>query len=156
MASKDQIVLVNRGWVASPDDSTVKPIIDVKSDEIELAAEIHVPSIKPLQNTRTIEEPTWPLVIRQINLQQWQSFFDKPLFPYIVRLDENNPNVLQRHWIRPLIDPGKNTSYAFQWFAMASVLAIVVIFLSTGLRESFFNRGIQSLNIEAPPLLSCL
>jgi cytochrome oxidase assembly protein ShyY1 len=74
---------------------------------------------------------TWPLVIRYLNMDELAPEFQAPLFPYVVRLAENQPGVLIRHWPVVLVDSGRNFTYALQWFAMAIAVIAVSLVLSS-------------------------
>ena len=61
------------------------------------------------------------------------SYFDSPLFPYVIRLGVDQPGVLVRHWPAVTSNTSQNFSYALQWFSMAIALLMVSLILSSNI-----------------------
>ena len=55
------------------------------------------------------------------------------IFPYPVRLNEDQPGVLIRHWTAVTANSNANISYAIQWFVFASAIVIVSLFTSSNI-----------------------
>ena len=62
-----------------------------------------------------------------------ESIFAEPLFPYLVRLTEEQPGMLVRHWPETTVDIDTHLSYALQWFTFAVMIAIAALFASSNL-----------------------
>lgn len=115
-------VLVSRGWVS--------PTIAQHPDQLPLlqgSQTIKGNAFIPAADTRmnNIQNPSWPLQIRFQNISELEALLQKPLFPFVVRLAEDSPGVLIRHWPYVMPDTVQHISYAIQWFAMAAAVLIL-------------------------------
>jgi surfeit locus 1 family protein len=129
----DLIVMVSRGWSGISDYQELAGALPQIEGSIMLEGQIYVPTPKQASLTNAIDEVKWPLVIRYLNMDELAPHFQSPLFPYVVRLAENQPGVLVRHWPVVLVDSGRNFSYALQWLAMAIAVIAVSLILSSNL-----------------------
>ncbi len=125
------IVMVSRGWSGiSNYDELVSSLPEI-GGPLLLEGQIYVPTVKQAAQKNIAHEVTWPLVIRYLNMDELAPEFQSELFPYVVRLAENQPGVLIRHWPVVLVDSGRNFTYALQWFAMAIAVIAVSLILSS-------------------------
>ncbi len=134
--SSDKIVLVSRGWIPSKADIRELPgIVPIKGLQ-QLLGEIHVPPSNQFFLPQKIDQPpNWPLRLHHLDISVILQLFNKPVFPFVVRLDKNNPGVLERHWQITQLKPMNSISYAIQWFVMALFLIIVSFIKSSNIRE---------------------
>jgi cytochrome oxidase assembly protein ShyY1 len=95
-------------------------------------AEIYVPLGKPFLLAEQVMADNWPKVIQAAEVEKMAVSLGQQLFPYIVRLKENNSGVYQRHWQVVNVPVHKHTGYAVQWFVMAIVLLGLYIFTGLG------------------------
>ena len=134
--SSDQIVLVSRGWAAADFGSNQLPIIELVTGVQQLVGEIHVPPSHSFFLPQKIDEPpNWPLRLHHFDIDDINRLFNRPVLPFVIRLDGNNPGVLKRHWPTIRSKPENSTSYAIQWFGMALVLIVITIVKSTNILE---------------------
>jgi cytochrome oxidase assembly protein ShyY1 len=129
----DLIVMVSRGWSGINDYKALVSSLPRIEGPLLLEGQIYVPTAQQASQTNIVQEVTWPLVTRYLNMDELQPWFQSTLFPYVVRLAENQPGVLIRHWPVVLVDSGRNFSYALQWFAMAIAVIAVSLILSSNL-----------------------
>lgn len=122
VAGEQRWVLISRGWVPESKDPENIPALSGKQ---ELVGEIFLPNKKSFLLAPTFEQSTWPIKLHHFNFDSISEAYDGNIFPFIIRLDATSPGVLQRHWQTKVLNPGTNTSYALQWFAMA-LLALVI------------------------------
>ena len=90
-----------------------------------------------IDKTNDINEVSWPLLIRYLNTIELKPHFEASIFPYVVRLSENQNGVLVRHWPTVIVDTSRNYSYALQWFALAIAVVAVALILSSNLINKF-------------------
>ena len=57
----------------------------------------------------------------------------EPVFPFEVRLTENQAGVLVRHWPAVQVDVNQHLFYAMQWFLFATIVAIAGLLASSNL-----------------------
>lgn len=116
-------VLVERGWVPSPDAYSVN---------LDSLAEPDTAEVKGLLLTVTAAQPpttldtTWPVHIASDDPSRLAMSFPYPLLPWVLRRTEAPPGVPAglRLIPAPVIDNGPHLSYAIQWFSFA-VIAVV-------------------------------
>jgi cytochrome oxidase assembly protein ShyY1 len=125
------IALVSRGWNGTGSYEALAAALPVVEGEVEVQGQIFVPTASMAAKTNGDLDIKWPLVMRYLNTTELAPLFDAPLFPYVIRLAEDQPGVLVRHWPAVMVDAGRNFSYALQWFAMAIAVGIVSLILSS-------------------------
>lgn len=141
--SSDKIVFVNRGWsLANTYDELEEKIEPINGKHI-IEGQVFVPTPKQADRSNEIDlsDVQWPLEIRYLNTLELAHLFSESFFPYEVRLDENQPGVLIRHWPTVAVDTGRNFSYSLQWFSMALALLIVTFILSSNILQILQKRS---------------
>jgi surfeit locus 1 family protein len=120
-------VLVQRGWVFSPDGKTVELASLTEPDSADVRGVlVGVPSLPAV----TVADSAWPRYVRRADPEELQ-----PDYPYALRLlvlrrtelPEHAPPVLRAVQL-PELTEGPHLSYAIQWFAFA-LIALVGSFL---------------------------
>lgn len=130
LADSEQIVLVNRGWIAGDQSRRTLPGIDTPGDVVKLSGDIHVPQGELLMLAEE-QQTGWPRVQQSLDVSILQQAFTAPLFPYAVRLHSNSPGALTPSWMVVNIRPEKHTGYAVQWFAMGFTLILIALLGNT-------------------------
>ena len=141
--SSDKIVFVNRGWFNANTYNELKEQIEPINGKHAIEGQIFVPTPKQAERSNDIDlsDVQWPLEIRYLNTLELAHLFPETFFPYEVRLDENQPGVLIRHWPTMAVDTGRNFSYSLQWFSMAIALLIVTFILSSNILQLLKKRS---------------
>jgi cytochrome oxidase assembly protein ShyY1 len=129
--NSNQTVLISRGWVQGSLDRSELPVLKKVTGLQSLEAEIYVPLGKPFLLAEQIMGQAWPKVIQAIEVDKMAASLSSDVFPYVLRLKEDNPGVYKRHWQVVNVPVHKHTGYAVQWFLMAIVL--VGLYVATGL-----------------------
>ncbi len=117
-------LLVERGWVFSPDGRTVNdPTAFLEPDTAEVTGVLLMPSALP-------ETPggdgSWPRYARSIDWERLAPAYPYRLLSLVLRrttIDDSPPAGMQR-LASPELNSGPHLSYAIQWFAFA-VIALV-------------------------------
>ncbi|MBI2071571.1 MAG: SURF1 family protein [Gemmatimonadetes bacterium] len=135
-----QAILVERGWVPSPDAYTVR------LDTLREADTAWVTGIL-LRVTASREfavpDTTWPMHVPSDDPTKLARRYPYPLLPWVLRRTEgagaSAPGL--RPIPVPVIDNGPHLSYAIQWFAFATIAAVgsVLLFIrerGNGKRET--------------------
>lgn len=127
-ANKDTAVLVNRGWIYSPDGMTADTRPWHEADTLNGAGFVET---FPTKGPFAPPNPARPRSFRRLDRAQLQKAFPYPIANYYVVLTDSaqSSNVPPRVEPAPL-DEGPHMLYAIQWFSFA-VISIVglVIFL---------------------------
>ncbi|MDP9201240.1 MAG: SURF1 family protein [Gemmatimonadota bacterium] len=127
-ARKDTAVLVNRGWVYSPDGMTVDTKPWHEADTLNGAGFVET---FPTQGPFAPPNPDRPRSFRRLSRAELQKVFPYPIANYYVVLTDSSvsPSVPPRVELAP-IDEGPHRNYAIQWFSFAAISIIgLVIFL---------------------------
>ena len=136
LAATGQLVLVERGWISGigvdADNLNLRPV----DGPLRAGAQIHVPPSDAKVPPGEMDPSNWPLRVRGLELDALAEVFAEELFPFSVRLTEDQPGVLVRHWPAASADSAgytRNLSYALQWFAAAFAVLLVGLLASSNL-----------------------
>lgn len=136
----NELVLVSRGWTPAADYAVIRERLPEITGPQSLTGQIYVPGAREAARENPDFEPRWPLELRHLNMAQIEPLFEQTLFPYVVRLNEDQPGVLTRHWPEVIVDTSRNFSYALQWFSMAIAVLIVSLILCSNLLQLMNKR----------------
>jgi surfeit locus 1 family protein len=116
---KDTIVLVNRGWVYSPDGITVDTQPWREADTLNGTGYIETfPTKGPFEPPN----PARPRSFRRLNRADVQKVFPYPIANYYVVLtDSAESSSVPPRVEAPPLDEGSHRNYAIQWFAFAAI-----------------------------------
>ena len=114
----DTAVLVNRGWVYSPDGSTVDRMRWREGDSTTLTGyvELYAP------DAGVTASASDPRIVRRVSRQEIAAKIPYPVAPYYL-VATGGPNSSTRPARReiPVLDDGPHRSYAVQWFCFAAI-----------------------------------
>ena len=116
----DTAVLVNRGWVYSPNGASVDRSRWRERDSGTV--EGYIEQYAPDAGTTASADP-W--IIRRVSRQELASRIPYPLSPYYLIATGDTADVT--HPVRramPVLDDGPHRSYAVQWFAFAAIALV--------------------------------
>jgi surfeit locus 1 family protein len=130
LQNSNRIVLVDRGWItiASGSQLNFGPVVGVR----QLTGQIHLRSSSSGSDERP-DASSWPVQIRRLDVDVISEILGEDLFPYSVRLNEDQPGVLIRHWTAVTANSSANISYAIQWFVFAAAIIIVSLLASSNI-----------------------
>ena len=125
---RDTAVLINRGWVYSPDGMTVDTKPWQEADTLNGRGYIETfPTKGPFEPPN----PARPRSFRRLNRTDLEKVFPYPIANYYVVLTDSSASssVPPRVELPPL-DEGPHRNYAIQWFSFAAISIIgLVLFL---------------------------
>ncbi len=132
----EKTIYVNRGWIPLGKNRESLPVIKNISGMVTVTGLIGIPPNNPYVPDQVIETTgKWPMRILAIDIPQLAKATKQDLYPFIVLLDQKDPNGFARDWTPTISSPHKNLAYAIQWFAMAIVTFILYIVLSIRRKE---------------------
>lgn len=117
-AAEQGWVLVNLGWIAAPAYREQIPVLPEHHGELKISGVIAPPSAL-LELKAEPLGADWPLRVQNLHLEQLGSVMERPLKPWILQIDPDNPVALQQTWTPVVIGPQKHYAYAAQWFLLA-------------------------------------
>ncbi|MFN3586238.1 MAG: SURF1 family protein [Moraxellaceae bacterium] len=127
-------ILVNRGWVPVTADMQALPTVPAASSD-EVRGTIARPSA--FFTVGTPDYRRLPLRVPRLDMAQIAAALGVELRPFVIRLDAAAPDGFVREWqptARLGMSPEKHRGYAFQWFALA--VAVLVLLVALNLRRS--------------------
>jgi len=123
-------VLVNRGWIAADRDRSKLPQIATSDEPVVVSGVATTANQKTLElSTEMVAGQVW----ENLDLERYRSATGLAVQPVMILQTEDVKDGLVREWVRPGSGSGKNTGYAFQWFAMA--LAVLIIYLVLSVKQ---------------------
>lgn len=143
MEAGSEAILVQRGWVPRDFESRGHlPALETPLGMVDVAGMIAPPPSKLYE-----PGPSTPGPIRQnIDLAQFQMATGLPLLPVTLQQTGAAGDGLQRDWPAVSLGVEKNRGYAFQWFALSSLIAGLYLWFQV-IRRFFYHTQDPSRNV---------
>ena len=132
LAESETMVLVNRGWLAAEPDRKTIPKLIMSEGSVNIKA-----VVKEIPKTGLLLKELPPELmsdnvyrVQRIDLDELADLTNTKLLPYVVRLSSDSEHGYHRQWRLPGSGEGTHKGYAFQWFAFATALLIIYLFLN--------------------------
>lgn len=129
------LILVSRGWIPAESGavspSTDRPEVPVVTGRQTIQAQVYVPeqTIPPAD----VNDTDWPLRVSRLSGAQAERLLGEAVYPYVLRLEADQPGVQARHWTPPRIETRGHIAYAVQWFGIALLVLIAALFYASNL-----------------------
>jgi len=134
LADSHQTVLVNRGWIKAHKDRHQLPdikILPTLKDIIVVGVVNHFPSVGLILQGADVPSQGWPSIVQIIEAQKMSEKLQRTILGFQVQLAEDQANGYIREWhIVSRMPPEKHIAYAFQWFALAVTLFLLMLWIS--------------------------
>lgn len=150
LGASRRLVLVSRGWTSGILPPNTPPSLRPIDGPVEVTAQLHVPDADQRTIASRIDASQWPLRVRQIEIDVLEELLGEPLFPYLLRLTQDQPGMLVRHWPETYADIGTNLSYALQWFGFAFIVFVVSLLRSSNLIALMRDPEVKSGSRNPP------
>ncbi|KTD65549.1 SURF1 family protein [Legionella spiritensis] len=126
-----QVVLVDRGWVAGSPDRQQLPDVLVPEKSLTISGMSYYPSNKNWVLGEAIEPRNGDrFILEKIDAKLISQVLHKSIYPFIIRLDEQAMYGYVRQWAVIAMSPERHYGYALQWFAMAFTVLLIYIVLT--------------------------
>lgn len=117
-----KLLLIDRGWVLKNNPVTAPTGEQRITGYIKLLNEYRF-----ILGKNILEPNTKPLTMQKIDIDELSHITGESYFPYILRLDPNEPHGFARNWMIVSAPPERHLAYAVQWFLLA--IAVVILFV---------------------------
>ena len=126
LPGRDTVVLVDRGWVYSPDAATVDRVRWREGDSAAVTGyvEVYAPDAGVTRSTLDAR------LVRRVSRGELAGRVASPVAPYYVV--QTGDTVDARHPVRraiPPLDEGPHRGYAVQWFSFAATALVGALFV---------------------------
>jgi len=128
--NSDQLILVNRGWVAMVSYKRELPVVDTTDKLITLTGLMYMPSEPGFKLGDTSIKTRARDIVQYIDLKKLGQDLGLKLLPIVMLLDKNMASGFKCNWKILAASPEKSTSYAMQWYTFAVLLAGLYIGLN--------------------------
>ncbi len=124
-------LLVNRGWVAWTDRRS-PPALETPDRVLLLDALTYLP---PPGGLHLADAPAggWPRLVTQLDIPALWQAFGRAGLPWEIRLEPGDAS-FDTDWPLVSMPPERHTGYAVQWFALAT--ALLALYLYLGVRRA--------------------
>lgn len=133
LQSNGQLVLVHRGWTTGILPAGMEPITRPVEGFVDVKAQIYVPPEDVQSYDFQVDPNQWPLRLRTLDFDIVEEILGEEVFPYQVRLTEEQAGVLVRHWPAVVADVNQHLFYAVQWFSFGLIVIFVALLASSNL-----------------------
>lgn len=121
-------VLLNRGWLPRGYRRIDLPKLPPLPDDVSVKGIVYYPKKQLLSLGSDNEQAgQWPRIVQRIDFVTFERLLKRPLQPYILVLDAKDKLTFTRDWRPVVMMPERHYAYAFQWFALALTLLVIVI-----------------------------
>ena len=129
-------LLVNRGWLPLPADRRSLPVFATDGSEQLVQGRLAPLPEEGLRlgDADVLAADDWPQLVTYLDLEAAAGALDRPLLPWILQLDAEDPNGFEgRDWQPAVMGPETHGAYAVQWLALLATALVIWIVL--GLRR---------------------
>ena len=127
-AADEPALLVNRGWIAKSGQSFDPSAIEFTAPRATVRGRVGaLPRAGFRMGDPVSPGASWPKFAVYPALEDVAITLGRPVQPFVLLLDPEDPYGYRRNWAPDEIGPGRHFGYALQWFAMAIVLAGLLV-----------------------------
>lgn len=131
-------LIVNRGWVERSGDSVDPAVVALPDDRLKVRGRVgSLPKAGYRMGAAIAEPDVWPQHAVYPTLDELSVALGRDVQPFVLLMDPEDEFGLVRHWVPEEMGPGRHYAYAFQWFAMGTVLAGLLIW-------NYRKRGLET------------
>lgn len=129
LSGRDEVILVNRGWIKASGDRRRLPTIVNNDNEVTLKGTLKLNSkdIVTFLNDNNRLGTDWPALVRWVDPLALDKDIEGAVAPFLFLQDELPEDELKRQWHFINSSPEKSVSYAMQWFSFALLLLIIYV-----------------------------
>lgn len=119
----EPVLIVNRGWIERSGEEIDASTLAVPEQRLTVRGRAGALPRAGYRMGAPIESSTWPLHAVYPTLEELAAFLGREVQPFVLLMEPGEGPGLLRRWEPAEMGPRRHYAYAFQWFAMAVVLA---------------------------------
>lgn len=129
LSGRDQVVLVNRGWISAGADRRILPEISTNDNVRVIQGHLSVPRGKPMFTSAAVDQKQ-PVHLF-IDLERMQANLPYSVLPWLFELNpESEQGLVQRPYVPDDSKVSMHQAYAIQWFVFAFFALMLSIYAS--------------------------
>lgn len=122
------VLLVNRGWKEKSGNAVAVADLPVSGDVLEIRGRAgSLPKAGYKMGDAIVPGSPWPKLAVYPSSAEIAAALGRDVQPFVLLLEPGDNLGFVRHWVPEEMGPGRHFAYALQWFAMGSVLAVLLI-----------------------------
>ena len=124
----EPLLIVNRGWIEKTGDAFDAATIAVDASPGTVRGRVgSLPKAGYKMGDAITPGQSWPQVAVYPVLEDLEAALGREVQPFVLLMDPADDPGFLRHWVPEEMGPGRHFAYALQWFAMAAVLAALLV-----------------------------
>ena len=128
--SNDAPLLINRGWVEKSQDGSL-PDLTLPQERITVRGKsgaLPKVGIRPGEAFENVGD--WPRLAVWPTVDEIATQLERPVQEFVLLLDPAEPHGFKRDWVPKVSGPSTHYGYAFQWFAMAAAVLVLLFWFA--------------------------
>ena len=128
-SADEPLLLVNRGWIRRDANRSGLPDIEIEIENPATSVQGkagHLPRVGIRPGEAFASHTQWPRVGVWPTVDETAAELGRDVLPYILLLDPDQDHGYLRRWQPQQAGPSTHYGYAFQWFAMAIAVFVIV------------------------------
>ena len=138
VADDEPVLLVNRGWIERTAQEFDVSAIEFTAPRVTVRGRVgSLPRAGYRMGEAILPGAEWPMPAVYPTLDELSEALGGPVQPFVLLMDPQDDYGYLRDWVPEEVGPGRHFGYALQWFAMAVVLAGLLVW-------NYRKRGFES------------
>ncbi len=127
-AEDEPLLLVNRGWIGKTGREIDPPDIDLNADSVTLRGRVgSLPKGGYRVRDAMSAADSWPRRAVYPTSAELAAALGRNIQDFVLLLDPQEEHGFLRYWVPEEMGAGRHFAYALQWFAIAAVLALLLV-----------------------------
>ena len=123
----EPLLLVNRGWIEKGSGAVDARLLDVPTSRLTVRGRAgSLPRAGYKMGDAINAGTDWPRTAVYPSSEEIEAALGQPVQDFVLLMDHEEEHGFLRQWAPTEFGPSKHFAYAFQWFAMAAVLAALL------------------------------
>jgi len=122
------LLLINRGWIERTNTDLDAGLIATGVGRVTVNGRAgSLPRAGYKTNAAIDPDSPWPRHVIYPELDELAAALGRDVQPFVLLMDPQDKNGFVRHWVPEQMGPARHFAYALQWFAIATVLAALLV-----------------------------
>jgi surfeit locus 1 family protein len=125
---KNKVVLVDMGWIASMPNRQQLPDVTIDVQQDTWQGTVYYPRLSSVDLGEFVDLHQGDLYrIERLSTKNISKVLNRQVYPWVLRLSSEHPKELKREWPLIAVTPERHHAYALQWFLMALIIFVIIL-----------------------------